>query len=121
MVIADHISHFMTNNFCVNGQRTIVGFKLFTVLACIFQILMFVICNYINEIIFFSPKKPDCCPTEGKQKRMYKIFKSKNLTNSVAGELSFLLIYTQQAKSNRTRFLLLKETEKIKSRARNWF
>ena len=53
----------------------------------------------------FFHKKLDCCPTEGKQKRKYKIFKSKNVTNSVAGELSCLLIYAQKAKLNQTNFL----------------
>ena len=57
--------------------------------------------------------KTDCCPTEEKEKRKYKIFKSKNVTNSVAGELSFLFLYAQKVNSNKTR-------EK-KSRARNRF
>ena len=99
----------MTNNFCVNGQRTFMGFKLFTVFACIVQILFFVIWNYSNEIISFFTEKTDCCPTEEKEKRKYKIFKSKNVTNSVAGELLFLLIYaylTGQIK---------------KTRAKDWF
>ena len=103
----------MTNNFCVNGQRTFMGFKLFTVFACIVQILFFVIWNYSNEIISFFAEKTDCCPTEEKEKRKYKIFKSKNVTNSVAGELSFLFLYAQKVNSNKTR-------EK-KSRARNRF
>ena len=91
----------MTNNFCVKWTENNCGVQaLHSICMHISNTNVCYLELYKWNNLFFFPKKPDCCPTEGKQKRKYKIFKSKNLTNSVAGE--FLLIYAQQAKSNKT-------------------